>query len=140
MCFHNTSGLIAGKNIIFSKSGSKYIEPVFSPDEKINVQNIFLSAREVLNNLPKQEVTPKKSIRKVISLEEMIDNLTKRIRENIKMSFADFSKMGKTEKINVVVSFLAMLELVKQGIIAVKQENNFCCIDIESKEVGVPTY
>ena len=58
----------------------------------------------------------------------------------MKMSFDDFSKKGKTEKVNVVVSFLAMLELFKQGVIAVKQESNFGNIDIENKEVGVPTY
>ena len=44
----------------------------------------------------------------------MISNLTERITAGLKMSFKEFSK-DKEGKINVIVSFLAMLELVKQG-------------------------
>lgn len=129
-----------GKKIMFSKSGSKYIEPVFSPDKNINLQNMFLSIKDILNDLPKKNISPKKAIKKVISLEDMIDNLTKRIKENMRMSFSDFSNMGKADKINIVVSFLAMLELFKQGTIAVKQESNFGNIDMENKEVSIPRY
>ena len=92
--------------------------------------------KDVLNNLPKVEIVPKKVVKTVISLEEMIDSLTKRVRENIKMSFNDFSQKGKTEKVNVVISFLALLELVKQGIIMVKQTTNFDDISIENQEVS----
>jgi segregation and condensation protein A len=84
---------------------------------------------------------PKAIIKKVISLEETIDNLTKRITQGLRMKFSEFSGgTNKGEKINVIVSFLAMLELVKQGIIHVNQENNFSDIHMESKEIGVPRY
>jgi chromatin segregation and condensation protein Rec8/ScpA/Scc1 (kleisin family) len=56
------------------------------------------------------------------------------------MSFKDFSGMGKVEKVNVIVSFLAMLELVKQGIIEVNQRDKFEDINIETKDIGVPIY
>ena len=56
------------------------------------------------------------------------------------MSFKDFSRIGKAEKVNVIVSFLAMLELVKQGIIEVSQQNKFDDIKMETKSVGVPSY
>ena len=48
--------------------------------------------------------------------------------------------MGKSEKINIIVSFLAMLELVKQELIAVKQEEHFGDIDMENQKVGLPSY
>ena len=79
-------------------------------------------------------------IKQVISLEEMMDNLTKRITHGLKMKFSDFSLGHKQEKVNVIVSFLAMLELVKRGIIQVSQENNFGDIDMETNSVGVPKY
>lgn len=129
-----------GKNIIFSKSNSRSFEPIFSPDKKITLKNTFSSIREIINNFPVKEIIPKRVVKKVISLEETIQNLTKRIKSNIKMSFNEFSGIGKVEKINIVVSFLAMLELVKQGVVLVKQKDSFEDIDIENGEVGVPTY
>ena len=69
-----------------------------------------------------------------------MENLAERITENIKMSFKDFAGVGKTEKVNVIVSFLAMLELVKQGIIQVRQDKSFHDIEIENQTVGIPKY
>ena len=56
------------------------------------------------------------------------------------MSFKDFAGVGKEEKVNVIVSFLAMLELVKQGIIAVTQGENDDDIQIETKVLDTPNY
>lgn len=129
-----------GKQIIFGKNYKQNIEPIFSPDKNITPQNVFTSIVNVVIKIPKKEITPKKSVRKSISLEEMIDNLTERIRKNIKMSFRDFSEMDKKDKIYVVVSFLAMLELVKQGAVSVQQVTIFGEIDIENRDIGIPSY
>ena len=69
----------------------------------------------------------------------------KPIEESMKMSFRDFARstgsgQAGPEKINVIVSFLAMLELVKQGIIQVRQDKDFHDIEIETQTVGVPKY
>jgi chromatin segregation and condensation protein Rec8/ScpA/Scc1 (kleisin family) len=56
------------------------------------------------------------------------------------MSFRDFAKVGKEHKVNVIVGFLAMLELVKQGVITVTQEKHFDDIHMESESVGIPRY
>jgi chromatin segregation and condensation protein Rec8/ScpA/Scc1 (kleisin family) len=48
--------------------------------------------------------------------------------------------MGKEEKVTVIVSFIAMLELVKQGMIAVTQSEAYEDIKIETKELGTPSY
>ena len=56
------------------------------------------------------------------------------------MSFREFSKIGREKKVNVIVGFLAMLELVKQGIIQVKQEKHFEDITIETESVATPNY
>jgi len=55
------------------------------------------------------------------------------------MSFKDFAK-DKEGRVNVIVSFLAMLELVKQGIISVVQERHFDDIVMETENVGLPKY
>lgn len=131
---------IFGKEILFSPSQTRKFDPVFSPDPTMTLERLTLAIRDVLKQLPKKESLPQAIVKKVISLEEMIGTLTKRIQSNLRMSFKDFSSIGKEEKVNVIVSFLAMLELVKQGIIHVNQEKAFDDIHMETKEIGVPRY
>ncbi len=129
-----------GAQIIFPKQESKQVAPVFSPEADITPSSMFAALKEVIKNLPKKEIIPKAIVRKVISLEEMIENLTGRIKSSLRMSFREFSQMGKEERVNVIVGFLAMLELVKQGIIDVNQDARFGDISMETQEVGVPRY
>jgi segregation and condensation protein A len=128
-----------GENILFFPNTRKS-EPVFSPDSSMTKENISKAIYDVIKNLPKFEVKPQMKVTKVVSLEEMITSLTDRVRSSLKMSFKDFSGMGKAEKVNVIISFLAMLELVKEGIIEVEQNNKFEDIHMETKSVGVPSY
>ena len=128
-----------GKNMLFFPNARKF-EPVFSPDASMNKENISKAIFEVIKNLPKFEKKPQIKVEKVVSLEDMIKNLTERVKISMKMSFKDFSGMGKADKVNVIVSFLAMLELVKQGIIEVNQREKFEDIHMETKSVGVPSY
>ena len=128
-----------GVSILFLPNARK-VEPVFSPDGSMSLANHLQSLKETLKNLPQKENLPKAIVQKVLSLEEMIESLTTRIQEGLKMSFRQFSGHGKQEKINVIVSFLAMLELVKQGIINVTQERRFEDITMETEALDVPKY
>lgn len=128
-----------GEKMIFFPCARK-ADPVFSPSDEMNKENLSKAIFDVIKNLPKFEKKPQVKITKVVSLEEMITNLTERVKSHFKMGFREFSGMGKADKVNVIVSFLAMLELVKQGIIEVKQTDKFQDIQMETKTVGVPTY
>lgn len=129
-----------GTNVIFPKGEVKNTLVVFAPTGEITAQNFLEAVKRVLQNLPKKEQVPKAVVKKVISLEEMIGSLTERVKSAMKMSFKDFSGLGKQEKVHVVVSFLALLELVKQGMIDVVQEGHFNDIHMETQEIGVPRY
>ena len=129
-----------GKNIEYIRLPSKEKVVVFAPDKNTTVSKIFEIIKSVIRQIPKKEFIPKAIVEKVISLEEMIESLTERIRKSMRMSFKDFSGHGKAEKLNVIVSFLAVLELVKQGIIRVTQDKEFRDIHMESDSVGVPRY
>lgn len=128
-----------GQNIMHPR-GDRKQEPVFSPDADMTVLNLFSAAGRVLSNLPKKEFLPKVVVDKVISLEVMIESLTKRVSESLRMSFREFSSAHKAEKVNVIVSFLAMLELVKQGVIDVTQEKHFDDIHMATEQIGTPRY
>jgi len=129
-----------GKEIIFAAEPRKAI-PVFSPDTTMTKENFLTAIMSVIKALPKMaENIPKAVVKKVISLEEMIGNLTTRIQSSLKLSFREFAKVGKEERVNVIISFLAMLELVKQGIVNVRQNNQFEDIEMETQNTGLPHY
>ncbi len=119
-----------GKKIIFPAEERKNSVLVFLPDEQITKDSMMEFARGVLDSMPKKVFMPEVEVKKVISIEEMIDNLTERIKNSLKMNFKDLHglpaqagyKYTKEEKVTVIVGFLAMLELVRQGIMDAVQE------------------
>ncbi len=127
-----------GEKMIFAPLERKSDVLVFLPDEQITKESMMGFAKNVLGSMPKKVFLPEVEVRKVISIEEMIGNLTERIQNSIKMSFKDFTGKAKTreEKVFVIVGFLAMLELVRNGILSVVQENHFEDIIISKREMG----
>ncbi len=131
---------IFGQNIIFEQSQMRKTEPVFTPDPEFTLNKALQLLKDLIVRLPKNEKIPNKVIQKVMSLEEMINTLSNRITSHIRMSFKEFTKENRENRVHVIVSFLAMLELVKNGILHVQQESTFGDIQMETKEVGVPRY
>lgn len=133
-----------GAHILFQKNPQKHIKPVFSPEAMITPHNLLSAIKDVIRNVPKIEHIPKAIVQKVISLEEMVEQLTIRVKQGLKMSFSDFSggkkAISREERVTVIVSFLAMLELVKQGIIQAHQESRNTDIHMETSEISVPSY
>lgn len=128
------------KRQAFYKLPTNSDEVLFSPPEKFGLENIKESIVGILKSLPKKEDLPKTVVKKIVSLEETIINLTEKIQSSLNMSFKDFANVKKSDKVNVVVSFLAMLELVKQGIIEVKQDRSFADIEMQTKVFETPNY
>ena len=125
-----------GKQIIFAPLERKNNTLIFLPDDRITKDQMMTVARGVLGAMPKKVNLPKVEVKKVISIEEMLDKLVERVQNSMKTSFREFSgQMGnKQEKVVVIVGFLAMLELVRQGLIHVSQENDDSDIMIEKRE------
>jgi segregation and condensation protein A len=128
------------KNVLFPKGVSKQTVVSFAPGEDVTLHNIFERLASILSHLPKKEVMSRAVVKKMISLEDTMAKLLKRIESHLKTSFKKFSGLGKAEKANVIVSFLAVLELVKRGSIQAEQPENFADIEIETWEVSVPRY
>jgi segregation and condensation protein A len=124
-----------GSRIIFTPIERKHENVIFLPDEQITKQSMMAFARGVLGGMPKRTSLPNVEVKKVVSIEEMISKLTDRIQNSMKMSFKDFAGKGATkeQRVVVIVGFLAMLELVRQGMLNVIQENNYGDIMIEKQ-------
>jgi len=137
--------LFGGDQMIFEQSQSahsrsRFATPVFVPNPEFTLEKARMTLADLINRLPKKEKLPQVMVQKVISLEETIATLTTRITSHLRMSFKEFTKDHKENRVNVIVSFLAMLELVKQGIMHVTQESTYGDINMETKDVALPRY
>ncbi|MDQ5912114.1 MAG: segregation and condensation protein [Patescibacteria group bacterium] len=138
-----------GARFIFPRGGfdgnfKSEMPDLFAPTSDTTLAQITEAIGRVLTSLPKKApVVPKLAVKKTMSLEDMMVNLSKRIQNAVRMSFREFSgkdKIDKAERVHVIVSFLAMLELVKQGVLDAHQEGLFDEIHMESQNIGVPRY
>jgi segregation and condensation protein A len=102
----------------------------FSPPLKLKLKGLKVVFKELLLNLEPIINLPKDVIRKTISINEKINQIKNYILEKVNFNFNNLLSQ-KGSKAEVVVSFLAMLELVKQRTIKVNQSNLFTDIEIE---------
>ena len=133
-----------GKQVLFGRQEKRGVtfDDMFVPDSQISLDSIHRQVFDVIHALPRKEaVLPQVEIKKVFSIEEMIDSLTERIGTAMKMSFRDFAGSHgedavthKEKKVYVIVSFLAMLELVRQGLVDVVQNSTFDDMEIVKYE------
>lgn len=112
----------------------------FSPGGSLDPQMLEENVLNVIKNLPQKTLSPEAKVKQVVSLEEMIEKLKKRIEGALQMTFNDFVGKDKAERVEIVIGFLAMLELVKQGMIQASQDDRFGNIDLHQKDVGLPKY
>lgn len=130
-----------GKQIIFQKFPKKNEARVFSPDKQITKELMRELGLAVISAIPepRKEKLREVEIVKVKSLKEMIDDLTDRVMKSFeKTNFNDLWKgqnfaSKKEEKVTVIVSFLAVLELVRSGIMEAFQDDSGE-INIEKQE------
>jgi segregation and condensation protein A len=128
-----------GKRMTHERQFAASHDPLFITDQFTTVQALGSAIDDVLQNLPKKEEKPKVKVKKVISLEEMIERLHERIERHVKLKFSELIGDSK-EKANIIVGFLAILESVKQGSILVAQAGKFEDIQIEKERVDAPKY
>lgn len=131
-----------GTKIIFMPNERVWSDPLFSPDPQITVNNMSSSILEVIAGVPKEkEKLPEVEVKKIINIDDIINSLTDRIQNSINLSFKEFTqnsgaKDKEEAKVHVIISFLAMLELVREGIIEVIQNSSFGDIEI-NRQTGL---
>ena len=118
-----------GSKPIFFPAKDRPFTPVFAPAPDISLQTLTTSLGELLKSLPKVEKIPETIVKKIISLEEVITNLAERVQKSFSLKWSEIKAENKGEKVTMIVHFLGLLELVKQGMLAVQQEDHFSDID-----------
>lgn len=133
-----------GTTIIRLPPERELFTSVFAPDPKLTVEMLAAAAKDTLGRVPKEEVLPEVRVRKIISIDVMLTNLTERIASATRISFRQWQNTmvgedKEAHKSNVIVSFLAMLELVRQGTLDALQHTDFEDIELKSVEAEPDT-
>jgi len=105
-------------------------EPEFSPPERLllaDLKNVFLVILKRLDPLVKM---PKQMIERTISLQQKILEIRDFIFQQKKLGFKSLVDQAKS-KTEVIVNFLALLELLKRAQVKIRQSKTFEDIIIE---------
>jgi len=105
----------------------------FCPPEEMTVEDVRAAFLTSLHTIPRMEKMEEKIVSDVISLERRIVQIQRSVEERAVTVFSDITTNAK-DKSEVVVSFLALLELVKQRIIVVRQLGAFDDIELNNKQ------
>jgi segregation and condensation protein A len=126
-------------NSIFSENPKMHareflsgISAVFIPPKNFNAYDLKKYYLALIDQIVLPEKIRQEAVQGIVTLEEKIEELQKNLREKIEMSFSDIQDSA-ANKIEIIVSFLALLELVKQKIIHVEQGELFTDIRIKSE-------
>lgn len=106
--------------------------PIFTPPEGVTSQMLQELYRQAIRRLEPLMALPKASVERAITIEQQIEALRHRVSKLMRSSFHRFLTEAK-DKHEMVVSFLALLELVKQRIVQVDQEAHFSDIRLTMK-------
>ncbi len=110
---------IFGKTVMLPV-GEREVEPIFAPSRDLSKEALAAALERVLLARKEVEALPEARVKPLVTIEEMMDRLAKRVQSAMTLSFKEFSK-GTKEHVEVIVSFLALLELVKQGAVSAEQ-------------------
>lgn len=104
----------------------------FIPDPEATSLALSESIRKLASELKEIVKLPKQVMAEVVSITEKIEHIQKLISDKIETSLSALIKDAKS-KTEVVVTFLALLELTKQRILTVEQSSIFEDIIIRKK-------
>ncbi len=133
-----TLSRLFGRQVMLAR-GEKPTEPIFAPSKDLSPESLASALSDLLAALEKKEKLPEVRVRPMITIEEMMGKLAERVAHTMTLSFKEFSA-GAKEKVEVIVSFLALLELVKQGAIDAAQHEQFADIRLTNTQASIPRY
>jgi len=110
----------------YSFSREKFFLPerFFTPPKNVNIEKIYIFFQGLVKNFEKECLIAKKIKRKIISLADKIKEVNHLLMRKRKINFNFLIKKAKS-KLEVIINFLAILELAKRKIAEIKQDKIF---------------
>ncbi len=98
--------------------------PRFSPPSALSTAKLRAAFLDVLEKITPVIKYPEERMRRTVSIQEKINSIRSMMEKEATIRFHDVLK-GSKDKTEVVVNFLALLELVRSRIVSVKQSKEF---------------
>ncbi|MCL5009156.1 MAG: segregation/condensation protein A [Patescibacteria group bacterium] len=105
----------------------------FFPDPTLDAASLHASILKVLHGLKELDNLPKAKVKEAISIQEKIALLKENLSQQVETRLSDLIKNAKN-KSEVIITFLALLELIKQRIFTADQEVLFADVVIKKYE------
>lgn len=96
-------------------------EPAFRPAGNMTQENLRMAFGAILKRLAPFFALAQAQIERVQSVEERLSELTSVLQSRALLRFKDITK-GSARKVDVVISFLALLELVRRKTVTAKMD------------------
>lgn len=126
------AAILERKNYAFTRERLPMdFRPKFSPPEGLTAGTLNQIFTEILKRIEYVTALPQKIMERVVSLKEMVTSIRESLGRAQKLNFRDMISSAKS-KHEVVVCFMALLELIRSGEAAVNQKGIFDEIEVES--------
>lgn len=122
--------LEATRPFMMSRESFIALEPVFYPPPKLTLKKIEQAFNFFLAAIPQVHKLAEEKLKRVISLQEKINHVREFLMNSVEKAFSELVS-GSKEKVEIIVSFLAILELARQKFIDLDQNELFSDITIK---------
>jgi len=116
--------LLTSTRQLFSRPFTMPAKIIFSPPPLFSVAQLNTHMRAVIADLPSADILRQDTIGPKVSLEEKIGFVRSLLDRISSLDFGEMQRQGAS-KTDVIVTFLAVLELMKRQSINVRQEQPF---------------
>jgi segregation and condensation protein A len=121
--------MISGKKFMFSREFDKKAIlanlKIFSPPEKLTKEDLSVVFVNLISQIkPEEEMLEEEKLARKINIEDKILAIQKTLLEKIRVNFSKILEKAGS-KTEIIVSFLAILELIKQRDVFAEQESLF---------------
>lgn len=118
-------------SFLFTRPPWKDTEVKFSPPKNLSLSSLSQSFKEVLKSFEEEIPLKEKKINKIVTLKQRIKELVHKLTQGKKYKLEELVP-DKNKRVELILTFLAVLYLVKENIIKIKQEKNFGSIWISN--------
>jgi len=116
---------------LFTRLPWKDTEAKFSPPHDFSLSNLSESFKKVLESFEEEIPLKEKKVTKVLTLKQRIKELLQKLTQGKDYNLEELVP-DKNKRTELVLTFLAILYLVKEDVVKIKQEKNFGSIWISN--------
>ena len=116
--------LLSAEHRAFRRESLANVADAFLPPSNVSAENIWETFRGVLDTLSAPDPLEEQIVEEVVTIDERVMFLETRINRCLEMAFSEVASESR-DRVELVVSFLALLELVRRRTFEVDQNELF---------------